>query len=98
MEDMIQNNGKLSDSFKLQGDIINKVTYAYENYADVKKNADNAQQDIQDKIQLIKTSKEYQSATEREKLRIDELCDSLKILAFSEKSVDDPKERLHTNT
>lgn len=91
MEDMIQNNGKLSDSFKLQGDIINKVTDAYENYADVKKNADNAQQDIQDKIQLIKTSKEYQNATEREKLRIDELCDSLKILAFSEKSVDDQK-------
>lgn len=91
MEDMIQNNGKLSDSFKLQGDIINKVTDAYENYADVKKNADNAQKDIQDKIQLIKTSKEYQSATEREKLRIDELCDSLKILAFSEKSVDDQK-------
>lgn len=91
MEDMIQNNGKLSDSFKLQGDIINKVTDAYENYADVKKNADNAQKDIQDKIQLIKTSKEYQNATEREKLRIDELCDSLKILAFSEKSVDDQK-------
>lgn len=91
MEDMAKNNGELSDRFKLQGDVVERLTEAYEKYKDVKANADDAQQDIQDKIQLIKTSKEYQNATEREKLRIDELCDSLKILAFSERSVDDQK-------
>lgn len=91
MEDMAKNNGELSDRFKLQGDVVKRLTEAYEKYKDVKASADDAQQDIQDKIQLIKTSKEYQNATEREKLRIDELCDSLKILAFSEKSVDDQK-------
>lgn len=91
MEDMAKNNGELSDRFKLQGDVVERLTEAYEKYKDVKASADDAQQDIQDKIQLIKTSKEYQNATEREKLRIDELCDSLKILAFSEKSVDDQK-------
>lgn len=91
MEDMAKNNGELSDRFKLQGDVVERLTEAYEKYKDVKASADDAQQDIQDKIQLIKTSKEYQNATEREKLRIDELCDSLKILAFSERSVDDQK-------
>ena len=95
MEDMAKNNGELSDRFKLQGDVVERLTEAYEKYKDVKASADDAQQDIQDKIQLIKTSKEYQNATEREKLRIDELCDSLKILAFSEKSVDDQKKDLY---
>ena len=55
MEDMAKNNGELSDRFKLQGDVVERLTEAYEKYKDVKASADDAQQDIQDKIQLIKT-------------------------------------------
>lgn len=89
MEDMIQNNGKLSNSLNLQGDIVEKLEKSYDKLKSVKDQADNAQKEIENKIQLIKTSKEYISASEREKARIDELTSSLKIQAFSVESVDE---------
>lgn len=89
MEDMIQNNGKLSNSLNLQGDIVEKLEKSYDKLKSVKDQADNAQKQIEEKIQLIKTSKEYISASEREKARIDELTSSLKIQAFSVESVDE---------
>lgn len=89
MEDMIQNNGKLSNSLNLQGDIVEKLEKSYDKLKSVKDQADNAQKEIENKIQLIKTSKEYISASEKEKARIDELTSSLKIQAFSVESVDE---------
>ena len=89
MEDIIQNNGKLSSSLNLQGDIVEKLEKSYDKLKSVKDQADNAQKEIENKIQLIKTSKEYISASEKEKARIDELTSSLKIQAFSVESVDE---------